>query len=277
MISMKRFFDRTAGLGFCVICSAISAPAQEIPEDLIDDEHVREEFGINPITTPSIKKVFEELEELGTLPYDRLKREIPERPPRDRALVALNLGALVADGFLIVQAEKVEHIEEIGKSILSHAKILGAGMKLTRHSKSILESSGLGDWDKLKSELAETQADVEAEMVLLRDVDIVHLISLGGWVRALEIVSKTALTPQYDASKAKVIQRTDIIRYFLETLQGLEPQLRKRESIQELTRGVKEVYELVTPTVEAGMDEKTLEAVAAKATTLRALIEGRER
>ena len=273
---MNRFFVLSACFGAVSLLNVNFSTAQEIPDDLVDDEHVREEFGINAITTPSIKKVFESLESLGTLPYERLKREIPDRPPRDRALVALSLGSLVADGFLIVQSEQIEQIEPIGKSILSHAKILGAGMKLSRHSKSIIESSGLGDFERLKDELAETQSDVEAEMVLLRDVDIVHLISLGGWLRALEIVSKTALTP-YSPEKAKVVQRTDIIEYFLQILNGLEPQLRKRESIVELTRGVGELQALIEPTVEAGMDEKSLEAIALKATTLRALIEGRDR
>ena len=68
-----------------------------------------------------------------------------------------------------------------------------------------------------------------------------------------------------------------LIRYFLETLQGLEPQLRKRESIQELTRGVGEVMALVEATMGQDIDEKSLEAIAAKATTLRALIEGKDR
>ena len=41
--------------------------AQEVPEDLVGDEHVREEFGVNRFTTPSIKKLFEQLDELGEL------------------------------------------------------------------------------------------------------------------------------------------------------------------------------------------------------------------
>ena len=39
-------------LGVCFLKS------QEVPEDLIGDEHVREEFGVNRFTTPSIKKLF---------------------------------------------------------------------------------------------------------------------------------------------------------------------------------------------------------------------------
>jgi len=34
----------------------------DIPDDLLNDEHVLEEFGGNQFTTPSIRKIFEDLE-----------------------------------------------------------------------------------------------------------------------------------------------------------------------------------------------------------------------
>ena len=35
-------------------------PKGSVPEDLLDDEHVQEEFGVSELTTPSIKKIFED-------------------------------------------------------------------------------------------------------------------------------------------------------------------------------------------------------------------------
>ena len=92
--------------------------SQEVPEDLIGDEHVREEFGVNRFTTPSIKKLFEQLDELGELPYAELKRELPKSIPRDRTLVALGLGTLISDGFLIIQSEEISELENIGRAVL---------------------------------------------------------------------------------------------------------------------------------------------------------------
>ncbi len=226
-------------LATALITIALAPPlgAQEVPEDLIGDEHVREEFGVNQFTTPSIKKLFEDLDDLGTLPYDRLKREIPKSIPRDRSLVALGLGTLISDGFLVVQAEKVSELEKIGRAVLKQAKVLGAGMRVTKHTKSILESSGLGEWEQLKDELSKTQADVEAEMVMLRDVDIAHLVALGGWLRAFEIAAVTASDP-YVERKAAKLTRTDLIAYFIETLHGLEPKLQQRPHIIALGEGL---------------------------------------
>ena len=120
-----------------------------------------------------------------------------------------------------------EELEHIGRAVLKQAQVLGAGKRVTKYTKSILESSVLGKWDKLKEELSKTQADVEAEMVMLRDVDIANLVALGGWLRAFEIAAVTT-SINYSEAKASKLSRTDVIAYFLETLQGLEPKLRQR-------------------------------------------------
>ena len=57
-------------LGLPVTEWSCHAQAQEIPDELLEDEHVREEFGVNKFTTPSIKKIFEDLQKLRPLPYD---------------------------------------------------------------------------------------------------------------------------------------------------------------------------------------------------------------
>ena len=216
-------------LGVCFLKS------QEVPEDLIGDEHVREEFGVNRFTTPSIKKLFEQLDELGELPYAELKREIPKTIPRERTLVALGLGTLISDGFLVVQSEEIEELENIGRAVLKQAQVLGAGKRVTKYTKSILENSVLGKWDKLKEELSKTQADVEAEMVMLRDVDIANLVALGGWIRAFEIAAVTT-QKNYSNDKAVKLARTDLIAYFVETLQGLEPKLRERAHLIQINK-----------------------------------------
>jgi len=221
-----------------------SLVAQEIPEDLLEDEHVREEFGVNKFTAPSIKKIFEDLDSLGDLPYETLKRPIPATTPSDRTRLALELGGLIADGFLVVEAEKLLDLEAVGRALWKRAKILGAGTRLSSHTKSLLENSALGNWKQLKVELAKTQKDVEAEMVLLRDVDAAHLISLGGWLRAFEIACVTALDP-FDEKKAKILGRVDVAEYFLMSLQTLEPKIQETEHIQELTAGVEKLKNML--------------------------------
>lgn len=196
----------------------------EIPEELLEDEHLREEMGVNQFTTPSIRKIFDDLKRLRPLPYDELKRPLPVTPPQDRSRLALTVGLLLADGFFAVEAEQFFDLEPIGRTLLTHAKVLGSGTRISSHMKSLLEKGALNDWDELKEELARTQKDVEKEMVLIRDVDAANLVSLGGWLRAFEIGCAASLNP-YDPAKASVLSRPEVVEYFVLNLETLEPRI----------------------------------------------------
>lgn len=199
----------------------------EIPADLIEDEHLREELGVNEFTAPSISKLFDTLQFLMPLPLVEMQRPVNERMPLDRADLAIELGFLIADGFLIVQAGQMDQVERIAADLTRYGKALGAGDRINRHAASLLESAKKQDIPQLKKELAATQKDVEAELVTLRDADLAHLISLGGWIRALE-VSSVAVDKQFSAERATKIMREDIADYYTEIVAGLEPRISER-------------------------------------------------
>lgn len=218
-------------------------PKNPIPEDVVGDEHVREEFGVNEFTTPSIRKLFDMLNKVGKLSYDNLKRPFTDKTPADRVLVSLGLGTLIADGFLIVQCEKLEEMEGVGRAMIKYGKALGAGGRLAKHQQSLFDYSLKGNWQDLRVELAKTQADVEAEMVQLRDVDIAHLISLGGWLRALEI-STQSINDNYTEEKTRQLTRRDIAEYYLMSLESLHPSITKNPSLQTLRKGLEDMIPL---------------------------------
>lgn len=201
--------------------------AAGIPEDLMEDEHVRAELGVNEFTAPSISKLFDTLQFLMPLPLVDTQRDLGERMPLDRADLAIELGFLIADGFLIVQAGQMDQVERIATDLTRYGKALGAGDRINRHAASLLESAKKQDIAQLKKELAATQKDVEVELVTLRDADLAHLISLGGWIRALE-VSSVAVDKQFSAERATKIMREDIADYYTEIVSGLEPRISER-------------------------------------------------
>lgn len=204
-----------------------------MPEDLIDDEHVREELAVNDFTAPSIAKVFESLQTLAPLPMADLERKIPERMPLDRADLALEIGFLIADGFLVVQAGDLAKVEPLAKELSRYGKALGAGDRVSRHVAALLESAKNNKVDQLKLELTATQKDVEKELVALRDTDLAHLISLGGWLRALNVAA-SAVNKQFSPERAKEIMREDIADYYTETLGTLHPRISERPNIVEM-------------------------------------------
>ena len=201
--------------------------AGEIPADLLDDAHMREELGINEFTAPSISKLFDTLQFLMPLPLVETERAMPDRMPLDRADLAIELGFLVANGFLIVQAEQLDKVETLAADLTRYGKALGAGDRVNRHAASLLDSAKKPDVAQLKKELAATQRDVEAELVSLKDADLAHLISMGGWIRALE-VSTVAVDKQFSEERARKVMREDIADYYTESIAGLEPRISER-------------------------------------------------
>ena len=202
-------------------------PKREIPKDLLDDAHVREELAVNEFTAPSISKLFDTLQSLMPLPIAEVTRKMPPRMPQDRADLAIELGFLIADGFLVVQAEQLDGIEDLAKDLTRYGKALGAGDRVNRHAAALLDSAKKKDVAEIKKELTATQHDVESELVSLRDADLAHLISLGGWIRALE-VSTVAVDKQFGVDRARKVMREDIADYYTESVAGLEPRISER-------------------------------------------------
>lgn len=248
-----------------------SPPKNPIPEDIVGDEHVREEFGVNEFTTPSIRKLFDMLNHVGKLSYDNLKRPFSDKTPADRVLVSMGLGTLIADGFLIVQCEKVEEMEAVGRAMIKYGKALGAGNRMNKHTGSLFEYSMKGNWQDLRVELAKTQADVEAEMVMLRDVDIAHLISLGGWLRALEI-STQSIADNYAEEKTRQLSRRDIAEYYLMSLDSLHPSLMKNTTLQAVRKGIEELMPVVDVPEGKALTHDEVKALHQKAAALSHLI-----
>ncbi len=203
--------------------------APNVPPDLLDDPHVREELGVNEFTAPSIARMFDTLQFLMPLPLNDTERKMPARMPLDRADLAIELGFLIADGFLVVQAGQMERVEELATDLTRYGKALGAGDRVNRHAASLLESAKAQEVEQLKKELAATQRDVEIELVSLRDADLAHLISLGGWIRALE-VSAVAVEKQFSPERATKVMREDIADYYTEMVASLAPGISERPS-----------------------------------------------
>jgi hypothetical protein len=209
------------------VAADASGPRGEIPDDLRDDADVSVELAVNQFTAPSISKMFDTLQFLMPLPIAATERKLPARMPLDRSDLAIELGFLIADGFLMVQAGQLQDVEKMAKDLTRYGKALGAGDRVNRHAAGLLESAEKGDVAQLKIELASTQRDVENELVTLKDADLAHLISLGGWIRALE-VSSVAVDKQFSPERARKVMRKDIAEYYSDCITGLEPTISAR-------------------------------------------------
>src|SRR3978361_527006 len=107
----------------------------------------------------------------------------------NRAQIALNLGGLIADGFIAVEAEDSQQVKNIGTDIIKLAKALGVSENVLSRGNSINEFAENSEWDALQEELEATQNEVKTSMQSHSDQDLVILVSLGGWIRGTQAVS----------------------------------------------------------------------------------------
>lgn len=230
-------------------------PAMFRDDSKLDDSIINQELGINIYTAPSISKIFNQLDDLPAIPDEYVLRARPEKLSTEAGRLALEMGFLMADGFIAVRSGHMNDIKPIALDLVRYGKALGVGDKMNAHSASLLENAEKGQIELFKQNLASTQEDVNAEFVSLRDPDLAHLIALGGWIRALEAAT-AAISSKFDAKQAAVVFYPDGPAYFSEILSGLNPQTsakmhtdRMRKLLDELTEQMT-LDENATPTPE---------------------------
>ena len=223
-----------------LLAGVVALPCAAQVEEKSDRDYEREELGVNSYTTPSIARIFQQLDELKPLPFDELKREPAAVTHARREQLGLAFGGLIADGFLIVAAEKNDLVDHLGRSLIKEAKSLGVAERVIRHSKSLTELGRRGDWTAVRQELTATQTDVEEAMIELRDQKMAHLISLGGWLRGLEISAGTVMA-EFSSARAKVLSQPDLLNYFSEELKTLPPELSQEPLFTKIRAGVKAI------------------------------------
>jgi len=208
--------------------------AQNDSDDLSKDQDYREELGVNEFTAPSIEKLFNTLDSLKPIPVNSLVRPVTELNTAERSKYALSFGVLIGDGFLDVEAEQNKDIESLGRELIRRAKVLGVEERVSRHSRKLLDLAKQNDWERLRKELIVTQEDVEKALLELRDEPIVHLLSLGGWIRGLQIAA-ASVAADYSPERAKTLRNLELLDYYLDRLNTLSPRLKRSELIQKIT------------------------------------------
>ncbi len=208
-------------------------PAMFRDDAMLDESHSNQELGINIYTAPSISKIFDQLDNLPAIPEEYVLRNRPERMPTDTGNLALQMGYLLADGFIAVRSGHMNDVKPIALDLTRYGKAMGVGERMNTHSASLLENAEKGQLENFKQNLAATQSDVNAELTALRDPDLAHLIALGGWIRALD-ASAAAIENRFEAEQAATIFYPDAPGYFDEVLGYLNPQTGSKLKVAEM-------------------------------------------
>ena len=174
---------------------------------------------------------------------------------QNRAQIALNLGGLIADGFIAVEAKDSQQVKNIGSDIIKLAKALGVSEKLLGRGSSINEFADNGEWDTLQEELEATQNEVRLSIQSHADQVLVILVTLGGWIRGTQVVT-SAIIQKYDEHSAKVLRQPALVHFMQSKINEVSPELRGEPLVKDVSQQLGEIEKLVSfppdkaPTVE---------------------------
>src|SRR6266513_2108321 len=197
------------------------------------------------ISIPTPGELFAALEKPGKTNWSGQYRGPMSMTYRDRAQIALNLGGLIADGFIAVEAKDSQQVKNIGSDIIKLSKALGVSENLLSRGNSINEFAEHDEWDTLQEELEATQNEVKSSMQSHADQDLVILVSVGGWIRGTQVVS-ASIMQNYDERAAKVLRQPALVNFIQSKLNEISPDVRDEPLIKEVSGQLPGIEKLVT-------------------------------
>ena len=196
------------------------------------------------ISIPTPGELFAALEKPGKPNWTGQYRGPMPTTYRNRAQIALNLGGLIADGFIAVEAQDSQQVKNIGADIIKLAKALGVSQNVLSRGNSINEFAENSEWDALHEELEATQNEVKSSMQSHSDQDLVILVSVGGWIRGTQVVS-AAVMQHYDERAAKVLRQPALVKFIHTKINDISPDLHNEPLVKDVSDQLNGIEKLV--------------------------------
>ncbi len=227
------------------------------------------------ITVPTPGELFAALSKSGKINWSAQYRGPIPMTYSDRAQIALNLGGLIADGFIAVEARDGQQVKNIGSDILKLAKALGVSEQLLGRGSSINEFAEHGDWDTLQEELEATQNEVKSSMQSHADQDLVVLVTLGGWIRGTQVVTGVIMK-NYNEAAAKVLRQPALVRFMQFKVNEISPELRQQPLVKDVSEQLSKIEKLVSLPQDKAPTKEDVRKVNDAVSKLMAAIESKE-
>jgi hypothetical protein len=235
---------RLARLGAIVLAGCISVASAEEAGHISADQMAKA-AKTDSITIPTSGELFAVLEKSGKTNWAGQYRGPIPMTYRNRAQIALNLGGLIADGFIAVEAKDGQQVKNIGADIIKLAKALGVSEKLLGRGSSINEFAENNEWDTLQEELEATQNEVKSSMQSHADQDLVILVTLGGWIRGTQVLT-SAIIQNYNERTAKVLRQPALVHFMQSKIAEMSPELRDDPLVKDVNNELAKVEKLVS-------------------------------
>ena len=251
-----------------VSASPASAPADaasSIPP--LTKEQMASAITTDAVTIPTPGELFAALNKQCKPNWIALGRGPINTAYTDRAQAALNLGGLIADGYIAVEAQDGQQVKNLGRDILALAKNLGISKEILGRGKSIQDLVDEGDWNSLREELESTQNDVKAAMDALHDEELVTLVSIGAWVRGTQVVSDVILR-NFSQQTSCILRQPELVGFLRSKLDKLSAKTKDTPLIKSVDTQLDAIAKTVSFPYGATPSKDDVQKLSAQATEL---------
>ncbi|HEY2139459.1 MAG TPA: hypothetical protein VGH00_05215 [Chthoniobacterales bacterium] len=232
------------GIATRVVALLACASVASAADPPLSPDQLAKAIKTDSLTIPTPGELFAALEKPGKPDWASQYRTPIPMTYRNRGQIALNLGGLIADGFIAVEAQDSQQVKNIGTDIIKLAKALGVSENVLSRGNSINEFAENSEWDTLHEELEATQNEVKTSMQSNRDQDLVILVSLGGWIRGTQAVS-AAVMKNYDEQSARVLRQPAVVSFIHTKINDISPELRNEPLVKSVNEQLTSVEKLV--------------------------------
>jgi hypothetical protein len=212
---------------------------------------------VEQVVIPVPGEVFSVLDKLGEQDWSSEIATPKRKTSTDRVRLALVFGCTVAEGFVAVEAEDRDAIQDAGRRVLRLADTLGLQDAVLPHSQSIIDSAQSGDWNAVRLGFDQTQATVRVTMEKMRDEEIASLVSLGGWLRGTRALTRL-ISESYSSDRSELLNQPELAKYFKDAVASMKAEIREQPDVKAIHDGLAEIEK----TMEDGKGEISEGAVS---------------
>src|SRR5215467_5215194 len=241
------FLRKWLQLSIIALVPSISALAEEqkSPDKPLSPDELKSAVSIDALTVPTPGEFFKAIEKGGKPNWTSEYRPPVSIKSTDRAQMALNLGTLIADGYIAVEAQDGQQVKNIGKDVLALAKKLSVSQTVLARGKSITQFAENNAWDQLNEELEATQNEVKKALQENRDTDLITLVSIGGWIRGTQVVTGL-LVESYNPETAKLLRQPALVGHLRGKLDQLPNRIRQDKLVVKVNGDLMNIATLVS-------------------------------
>lgn len=251
----------------CLLGTSFGAPAND---QALSPEEMQSTLFVETIAIPSPGEFLLALDKECQPNWSHFASPPAAAATADREFIAIQLGILMTDGYIAVQARDAQALRNTGMDILMLAKKLNASQNLLARSQSIGDFAEKGNWNTLREELDASQNDVRLALIEQMDYNLVTLAATGSWVRQLGIASRI-LAADYKPAPSALLVQPALAGHFLARLRSLPERNRNSLIVREFIAGIESTLtsmELASPSY---MAKPSVETIAETMTRLEAL------